>query len=80
MRNLPRLMMQMLFTTVLVLVVALTAPAQDASQNSSDESWTATRQTTVANANPSRTTESHNKSGNRTVDKQRAEVLGPNGR
>lgn len=80
MRNLPRLMMQMLFTTVPVLVVALTAPAQDASQSSSDESWTATRQTTVANTNPSRTTESHNKSGNRTVDKQRMEVLGPNGR
>jgi len=37
-------------------------------------------QTSVDNANPSRTMESHTKSGNRSVDKQRVEVLGPDGR
>jgi hypothetical protein len=55
-------------------------PAQDAQRNSSDESWTATTENSVINATPSRTTESHVKSGNRSVDKQRVEVLGPNGR
>jgi hypothetical protein len=49
-------------------------------QQSGDESWTATRDTTMANRNPSRTTESHSKSGNRTVDKERMEALGPDGR
>jgi hypothetical protein len=34
----------------------------------------------VANQNPSRTTESHTKDGNRTVDTQSLEVLGPDGR
>jgi hypothetical protein len=59
---------------------ALSTPAQDAQQNSSSESWSATTETSAKNAIPSRTTESHAKSGNRTVDKQRTEVLGPNGR
>ena len=53
--------------------------AQDAQQKSGDESWTATTETSDANANPARTTESHEKSGNRSVDKQRVEVLGDNG-
>ena len=48
-------------------------------QTTSDESWTATTENSVTNANPSRTTESHAKSGNRSVDKQTVEVLGPNG-
>ena len=59
---------------------AVSTPAQDVQRNSSDESWTATSETSVKNATPSRTTESHSKSGNRSVDKQRVEVLGPNGR
>ncbi len=59
---------------------AVSAQAQDVQTNSSDESWTATTENSVANSNPSRTTESHAKSGNRSVDKQRVEVLGPNGR
>src|SRR5437879_6481246 len=59
---------------------AVSAEAQDVTAKSSDQSWTATNENSVANANPSRTTESHAKSGNRSVDKQRVEVLGPNGR
>jgi hypothetical protein len=59
---------------------AVSAQAQDAQANSRDESWTATTENSVTNVNPSRTTESHAKSGNRSVDKQRVEVLGPNGR
>lgn len=58
---------------------AVCTQAQDAQQSSSEESWTTTKESNVANANPARTTESHTKSGNRTVDKQRVEVLGPNG-
>jgi hypothetical protein len=58
---------------------AVFAQAQDAQGNSSDESWTATTENSATNANPSRTTESHAKSGNRSVDNQRVEVLGPNG-
>jgi hypothetical protein len=44
-----------------------------------DQSWTATSQTTTDNANPSRTKESHTKSGNRTLDRKTVEVLGPDG-
>lgn len=56
------------------------ARAQDAQPNNTHESWTATTETHVDNTNPSRTTENHSKSGNRSVDKQRLEVLGPDGR
>jgi len=58
---------------------AVSTRAQDGQRSSSDESWTATAETSAKNAIPSRTTESHAKSGNRSVDKQRVEVLGPNG-
>lgn len=64
----------------LCLGAAVCAKAQSAQQSGSDEFWTATRDTTTANSNPSRTTESRIKSGNRTVDKQRMEALGPDGR
>jgi hypothetical protein len=73
-----------LFVNLMISVVfcfgsAVSTQAQDAQRNSSDESWTAISETSVKNAIPSRTTESHSKSGNRSVDKQRVEVLGPNG-
>ena len=58
---------------------AVCVQAQNPQQGGSDESWTTTRDTTPQYANSSRTTESHRKSGNRTVDKQRIEFLGPNG-
>jgi len=44
-----------------------------------DQSWTATSETTTAYANPSRTKESYTKSGNRTVEMEAVEVLGPDG-
>ena len=53
--------------------------AQNPQQTGSEESWTKTRDNAPQYANPSRTTESHTSSGNRTVDKQKLEVLGPNG-
>jgi hypothetical protein len=79
-----KIVVSTLFVNLMISVVfcfgsAATTQAQDAQRNSSDESWTATSETSVKNAIPSRTTESHSKSGNRSVDKQRVEVLGPNG-
>jgi hypothetical protein len=71
-----KLLIKSMISMVLCVGSALCAQAQDAQQNSSDQSWTATTQISVDNANPSRTTESHAKSGNRSVDKQRLEVLG----
>jgi hypothetical protein len=56
------------------------AQAQDAQPKNTDESWTTTTQTSVENMNPSRTMESHTRSGDRSVDKQRVEVVGPDGR
>ena len=53
--------------------------AQDAQPTNPGESWTATKQISIDNTNPLRTTESHSKSGNRSVDKVRTEVLGPDG-
>ena len=60
------------------LAMAVSVHSQD-QPKSGDESWTTTKENAEQNVNPSRTTESHAKSGNRTVDKQRVEVLGPNG-
>lgn len=54
------------------------ARAQD-SQSNKDESWTTTSESKTEHTNPSRTMEIHSKSGNRTVDKQRVEVLGTDG-
>jgi hypothetical protein len=56
------------------------AQAQDAQPSKPGESYTATSQTSVDHTNPVRTTESHSRSGNRSVDKQWVEVLGPDGR
>lgn len=64
---------------VLCLGWLICANAQDAQPNK-NESWTTTTENSQANANPARTMESHSKSGNRSEDKQRVEVLGPNGR
>jgi len=56
------------------------AQEQVAQPKNVNESWTATTQTSVANYNPSRMTESYAKSGDRSVDKTIVEVVGPNGR
>jgi hypothetical protein len=74
-----RLFVKSLFVIVLSVGSFVVARAQDSQSNKGDESWTTTAESKVENLNPVRTTESHNKSGNRSVDKQRVEVLGPDG-
>jgi len=74
------LLVKSMISVILCVGSVLCAQAQDAQPNNTNESWTATTQSSVDNTNPSRTTESHAKSGNRSVDKQSVEVLGPNGR
>ena len=56
------------------------AQAQNAPPSNTEESWTAARQVSIDGTNPLRTTESHSSSGNRSVDKLKTEVLGPDGR
>jgi hypothetical protein len=56
------------------------AQAQDAHPNNTDRSRTATSQTSLRDTSPTRTTESHVRSGNQSVDRQIVEALGPNGR
>ena len=72
---LPRFMMAAVFCVGCAVCVR----AQSAQQAGGDESWTKTTEAAPQYANPARTTESHTKSGNRTVDKQRTEVRGVNG-
>src|ERR1700751_1624806 len=73
------LLMKSMVSVVFCVGSTICAQAQDVQRNV-NESWTATTETSVENQNPSRTTESHAKSGNRSVDTQRVEVLGPDGR
>ena len=75
-----RLLVISMISVILCVGLAVSAQAQEARPNDTNESWTATAQTSGDNANPSRTMESHTKSGNRSVDKTRAEVLGLDGR
>jgi hypothetical protein len=56
------------------------AQAQDAQPNNTNESRTETTVTSMASPNPTRRTESHAKSGNRSVDTLRVEELDLNGR
>jgi hypothetical protein len=56
------------------------AHAQDSQPKNTDESWTATARTSLANTSPTYKTESHVRSGNQRVDRQIVEALGPNGR
>ncbi len=67
------------FFLVLCFGTAVCSEAQDTQPNSPSDSWTSTTQTSVDHASPVRTLESHVTSGNRTVDKRRQEVLGPDG-
>jgi hypothetical protein len=75
-----KFLVRSMISLILCACSAVCAQAQDAQSNNTNESWTATAQTSGDNANPSRTMESHTKSGNRSVDKKRAEVLGLDGR
>ena len=72
-------LIESIISTVLCAATAACVQAQNPQASGTDESWTSTKEAAMPNANPSRTTESHTKSGNRTVDKQRLELLGPNG-
>jgi hypothetical protein len=75
-----KLLAYSIFSVILCVGSAVCVRAQDAQTNKTDESWTATTQTSIDHANPSRTLESHSKTDNRSVDKQRVEVLGSDGR
>jgi hypothetical protein len=75
-----RLLVRSMISVILCVGSAVCAQAQEAQPNNTNESWTATTDTSVGNTDPSRTMESHTKSGDRSVDKQRVEVPGPNGR
>jgi hypothetical protein len=74
------LLMRLLLSVALCAGMAVCALAHNSQQSASDESWTATTDISLANGNPARTTESHTKCGNRTLDKKKIEVLGINGR
>lgn len=59
----------------------LRAQTSDTQSTSPAKSWTATSESEYSGGiNPLRTTESHTQSGNRTVDTQSVERLGPDGR
>ncbi len=75
-----KLLIKSMISVILCVGSAARVRAQDDQPRGVDESWTATTQTHVDNTNPLRTTESHSKSGNRSLDRQRVEVLGPDGR
>jgi hypothetical protein len=75
-----KLVVKLMFSVTLCVGSAVCVRAQDSQTNKTDESWTATAQTSIDHTNPSRTLESHSKSDNRSVDKQRVEVLGSDGR
>ena len=58
----------------------LWAQTADTQPSDASKSWTATTEPQVSvNVNPTRTTETHKETGNRTVDTQSIERLGPDG-
>src|SRR5438067_13707231 len=71
-----------LFTAAILLFCTFTpflaAQTPDA-QASEPQSWTKTSESQTANMNPTRTTESHHKSANQTVDNQTVERLWADG-
>jgi hypothetical protein len=75
-----RFLTRLIISVIFCVLAAVCAQAQNAQPNSSNGSWTATTQNSLPNTSPSRTTESHVRSGNKSVDKQVVEALGPNGR
>jgi hypothetical protein len=56
-----------------------TSSANSSSNQSAPESWTAARESQDGSVNPTRSVESHVRSGNRTVDKQSIQRLGGSG-
>ena len=79
-RSATNLLIHSIISGALCITPAVRLQAQDSQKSSADESWTTTRENASQNVNPTRNTESHSKSGNRTVDRQRLEALGLNGR
>jgi hypothetical protein len=75
-----KFLIESMISVIFCVGAAVCAQAQSAQPNSTNESWTVTTQTSVENTSPSRTTHSHFRSGDRSVDKQIVEALGPNGR
>lgn len=75
-----KFLVRSMISVILCVGPVVCAQAQNAQPNDTNESWKATTQASVDYSNPARTTESHTKSGNRTVDTKRVEVLGPDGR
>jgi hypothetical protein len=73
----------MWFTMSVVLFCAslpsLSAQAPDTQASDANKSWSATTESQASNTNPTRTTEAHTRSGNRTVDSQNVERLGLDG-
>ena len=60
--------------------IALLAQTPDSQSSAQSQSWTATTDLNSNNANPTRSTESHTHSGNRTVDTRSLQRLGSDGR
>jgi hypothetical protein len=58
---------------------ALWAQTSDSQTGDADKSWTATTESQSDNVNPTRTTESHTRTGNRTLDSQSVQRRGPDG-
>ena len=78
--SLTKFLTKSIISVIFCVAGATCAQAQNAQPSSTNESWTATTQTSVANTSPARTTDSHIRSGNQSVDTQILEALGPNGR
>jgi hypothetical protein len=74
-----KLLVKSMISVIVYVGSSVCAQAQEAQPNTTNESWTATTETSGGNPKASRTLESHTKSGDRSVDKQRVEVPGPNG-
>ena len=74
-----KLLVNSIFAVFFCAGSVIGAQVQYAHPSKPKEPSTATTQTSIANTDPSRTIESHATSGDRSVDKQRVEVLGPNG-
>jgi hypothetical protein len=68
-----------LLTCALYTFCAESLAAQSSDSPSTPQSWTDTTDLHADGANPTRMVESHNQSGNRTVDHQSIERLGANG-
>ena len=79
MRNFRHSIVYKLGNVFLVCLATSILCQPQASDPGPDESWSTTRENTTEHTNPYRTTETHLKSGNRTIDKTTVKVPGPDG-